>query len=139
MATERDTERSRPGLGIDDGEPGQALTVVRGARRAYSFTLGLPVQVEAEDVPDEVTAVLLDARVMYELLVEGSSTTEAPHAVRFGRRLAEATRVALLDSQTDQVWTRGKLRTPPRAEARPRSPTGRTIAPRRRLRRPAHA
>ena len=33
---------SDAGLGIDDGEPGQALTVVRGARRAYSFTLGCP-------------------------------------------------------------------------------------------------
>jgi hypothetical protein len=105
------------GLGVDDDEPDESLTIVRGARRGYSFTLALPVPVEVEDVPEQVTAVLLDAAYMYELLVEGSSSTETPHAVKFGRRLAEATHGALLDQQTDHVWTRGRLRTPPRAKA----------------------
>jgi len=105
------------GLGVDADEPGESLTVVRGAQRGYSFTLGLPVPVQVEDVPEHVTAVLLDAAYIYELLVEGSSSTETPHAVKFGRRLAEVTQGALLDQQTDQVWTRGKLRTPPHAEA----------------------
>lgn len=108
---------SAAGLSGDVEKGGEALAVVRGSGRAYSFTLGLPVPVEPEDVPEEVTAVLLDAAVMYEVLVEGSSPTETPHAVKFGRRLAEATRGAVLDQQTGQVWTRGKLRTPPRAEA----------------------
>ena len=72
--------------GADEATP--SLTVVRGARARYSFTLGLPVGVEAEDVPQEVTAAMLGPSYLYELMVEGSSTTETPHAVRFARRLA---------------------------------------------------
>src|SRR4029450_10068049 len=49
------------GLGVDDDEPDESLTVVRGARRGSSFTLALPVPVQVEDVPEQVTAVLLDA------------------------------------------------------------------------------
>jgi hypothetical protein len=81
------------GLGVEDadGDTG-ALTVVRGAKGRYCFTLGLPVAVELEDVPEEVTAVLLAPAFTYELLVEGSSPTETPHAVRFARRLAQAPR-----------------------------------------------
>src|SRR5439155_25680883 len=93
-----------------------SLTVVRGARKAYSFTLGLPVAVELEDIPDEVTAVLLGASCVYFLLAEGSSPIETPRAVRFARRLAEATHGAVLDQQTGQTWTRGKLRTAQRVE-----------------------
>ena len=97
----------------DDGEHTDSITVVRGAKRQYSFTLGLPVAVEAEDVPEVITAVVLGPDYVYELLVEGSSPVEAEHAVRFGRRLAEATQGALLDQQTGQIWTRGNSRTPP--------------------------
>ncbi|MGZ6807657.1 MAG: hypothetical protein ACXVGG_13675, partial [Mycobacteriaceae bacterium] len=92
------------------------LTVQRGARGQYSFTLGLPVAVETEDVPEEVTAVLLAPACLYELLVEGSSTTETQHAVRFARRLAEASGGVVLDQQTGQTWHRGKLRTSPPVE-----------------------
>jgi hypothetical protein len=90
-----------------------SLTVVRGARARYTFTLGLPVGVEAEDVPEEVTAVLLEPSYLYELMVEGSSATEKPHAVRFARRLAQASAGVVLDPQTEQVWARGKLRAMP--------------------------
>jgi hypothetical protein len=92
------------------------LTVVRGARRSYSFTLGLPVDIEPEDVPEEVTAAALDASNFYELLVEGTIAAEIPHAIRFARRLAEAAGGVVLDQQTGQIWRRGKLRQAPRVE-----------------------
>lgn len=93
-----------------DAEPGQqALMVARGARQQYCFTLGDAVAVEAEDVPDEVTAALAP-QWMYELLVEGSSATGTPHAIRFARRLAEAAQGVVLDQQTGQAWARGGLR-----------------------------
>lgn len=95
----------------------QAWTVVRGARRKYSFTLALPVRIEAEEVPDEVTAAALDVSYFYELLVEGSSSSETPHAVRFARRLAEAAHGVLLDQQTGKIWSHGKLREAARVES----------------------
>lgn len=99
------------GLDVDEAESqGDSLTVVRGAKHRYSFTLGLPVRLEPEDVPEEVTAVMLGPRVLYDLIVEGSSATETPHAVRFARRLAQEVDGAVLDQQADDVWTRGKLR-----------------------------
>jgi hypothetical protein len=98
------------GLGVDDGDETQGLEVARGVTRRYSFTLGTPVRVEPEDVPDEVTAVLLAPSVMYELLVEGSAATEIPHAIRFARRLADASSGVVLDQQTGRIWVRGKLR-----------------------------
>lgn len=102
------------GLATEDaGEDAPSLTVVRGARARYSFTLGRPVPVEAEDVPEEVTAALLGPSCLYEVVVEGSSTTETPHAVGFARRLAQASAGVVLDQQTGQVWARGKLRTAP--------------------------
>lgn len=84
-----------------------------GAKRRYCFTLARPLAVEPEDVPEEVTAVLLDARLLWELHVEGSTVPEVPHAVRFARRLATAARGVVLDLQTGQTWHRGVLRTPP--------------------------
>ncbi len=100
------------GLGVDqgDGEPSEFLTAVRGARAKYSFTVGLPVRLEPEDVPEEVTAVLLAPEWLYEVQVEGSTETEVPHAVRFARKLSQAVGGAVLDQQTDQTWIRGKSR-----------------------------
>jgi len=69
--------------------------------------------VEPEDVPEEVTAVVLDARQMWELHVEGPTASEVTHAVRFARRLATAAGGVVLDLQTGQTWHRGVLRTPP--------------------------
>ena len=104
------------GFGVDQPGGSESLTVTRGVKGKYSFSLGPAQTVEPEDVPDEVTAVLLDASFFYEILVEGSSSLETPHAVKFARNLAVATHGAVLDQQTGQVWTRGKLRTAPRVE-----------------------
>ena len=101
------------GMGIDEGEAAaDSLTVVRGAKGAYCFTLSEAQPVEAEDVPEEVTEALLEPAFLYELLVEGSSSTEIPHAVKFARRLAAEVEGAVLDQQTGMVLSRGKLRTP---------------------------
>jgi hypothetical protein len=43
-------------------EAGEPLTVVRGARARYSFTLGLPAAIDVEDVPAEITAELWSRR-----------------------------------------------------------------------------
>ena len=45
------------GFAIERMPKAQSLTVVRGARARYSFTLGLPIPLDAEDVPEEITAV----------------------------------------------------------------------------------
>jgi hypothetical protein len=100
----------------ESADAGGSLTVVRGVKDRYSFTLGLAAPVEAEDVPDEVTAAVLGPTCVYELLVEGSAASEIPHAVRLARRLAEASSGAVLDQQSGQTWTRGKLRTADRVE-----------------------
>lgn len=91
-------------------------TVVRGARRAYCFTLGLPAPLEAEDVPEEIAARILGAAYIYDIGVEGSSPVEIPHAIRFARRLAKAAGGAVFDPQTDELWSQGKLRTADRVE-----------------------
>jgi hypothetical protein len=98
------------GLDIDRAGPG-ALTVVRGVRRRYSFTVDGPERVEAEDVPSDVAEVVLGARHVYSILVEGSTQTEIPHAVRFARRLAQTLDGAVADLQLDEVWSRSRTRT----------------------------
>jgi len=92
------------------GSDQRSLRAVRGARRRHSFTLDGPGDVEAEDVPAEVTAVLLGARHRYGIIVEGTADAEIPHAVRFARRLAQALDGAVLDQQTDEVWSRSRSR-----------------------------
>lgn len=105
------------GLVIEDPNPSTtSLTFVRGAKRNYCFTLGLPIAIDAEDVPDEVTASTLDATHYYHLLVEGSASSEVPHAIKFARRLAKAASGIVLDQQTGQIWSQGKLREAPRVE-----------------------
>jgi hypothetical protein len=75
------------GLTLEDtAHATESMTVLRGAKQNYSFTLALPLNIEPEDVPDEVTAAALDPSHLYELLVEGSSSTEIPHATKFARR-----------------------------------------------------
>ncbi|MDQ0279408.1 hypothetical protein QO003_003711 [Arthrobacter silviterrae] len=112
-------------IGLDvDGSPSsdaQSLMVVRGARRAYCFTIDGPFGVEAEDVPEDVTASVIGAKAVYQVLVEGSEEASIPHAVKFARKLAKATGGALLDEQTDEVWPRakGSRVARPREAARP--------------------
>ena len=52
------------------GDGSGAWTVVRGARARYSFTVGSPVPMEADDVPEKVVAVVLGASCRYEVMVE---------------------------------------------------------------------
>lgn len=105
------------GTAVDErASSGDSLAVVRGARRRYSFTLELAKAVEPEDVPDEVTSAVLGPQYLYEILIEGSSAMEVPHAVRFAHRLAQAASGAVVDEQEGTVWSRGKLRTPPKVE-----------------------
>lgn len=97
--------REIKGLQVDQAGTG-FVTVVRGERRRYSFTVGGPNRVEAEDVPPDVQAVVLGARYLYEINVEGAAATEIAHAVRFGRLLARTLDGAVVDQQLDEVWSR---------------------------------
>lgn len=101
--------------GTDTAEDG-SVVAMRGARQRYSFTVEPAAAIEPEDVPDEVTAVMLEPRWLYQVLVEGSFETEIPHAVRFARKLAQASSGVVVDQQGGTLWSRGKLRTPPRVE-----------------------
>jgi hypothetical protein len=102
------------GLTVEHAAPAtDSMIVLRGAKQSYSFTLSFPVIIEPEDVPEVVTAAALGASHFYELFVEGSSSTEIPHATKFARRLADAASGVVLDRQTGQVWSRGKLRQAP--------------------------
>ena len=96
-----------------EAEVESSLTVVRGRRGSCCFTLGMPVPVDAEDVPAEVAAVLVGAQYRYEVMVEGSSSVETPRAVRFARRLARASAGVVFDQQVGGVWAGGRWRTAP--------------------------
>ncbi len=85
-------------------------SVVRGARGGYCFTVDGPVRVEAEDVPDEVTAAVLGVTHLFEITVEGSAAADIPHAVRFARRLAQTLGGGVVDQQTAGVWAKGAER-----------------------------
>lgn len=104
--------------GLDIGDAaGKSIEVVRGTRRRYCFTIDGPDEVEAEDVPAEIASVVLGSRCLYSVMVEGSAESEIPHAVRFARRLAQALDGAVIDQQTDEVWSRSRSRViqkPPR-------------------------
>lgn len=98
------------GLQLSQSEPGPTRTVVRGARARYSFTVAEGQRLERDDVPDEITALMLDATTLYEVGVEGSASVEIPHAIRFARRLAAAVGGVVEDPQAGSFWTRGALR-----------------------------
>lgn len=102
--------------GLMTEEVGPSFVVLRGARRAVSFTVDGPDRVESEDVPPEVEARVLGTAFLYTISVPGSSSAEAPHAVRFARRLARALDGALVDPQTGVVWSRSRARAVPAPE-----------------------
>ncbi|TCO47147.1 hypothetical protein EV646_106387 [Kribbella antiqua] len=77
--------------------------VLRGKRANYPFTVDGPFEMEAEDVPPEVVAHVLEPRWMWTILVEGSSPAEIPHAVKFAKRLAGAAAGVALDLQTGEL------------------------------------
>ncbi|MFT4088501.1 MAG: hypothetical protein QM658_15365 [Gordonia sp. (in: high G+C Gram-positive bacteria)] len=105
----RDLVEGIRGLDVDQLSDGFA-TVVRGARRTYSFTVEGPWTIDGDDVPTEITGAVLGARFQWSVLVEGSDPKEVPHAVRFSRRLAESLDGAVYDKQDDSVWSRSKSR-----------------------------
>lgn len=98
-----DTVRAAAGLDSTD-ELGPGMQVVRGKRGAYCFTVDGPSSIEAEDLPDEVSAQVLGATVQYQVLVEGSAEVSIPHAIRFAKRLAANIHGAMLDEQTGEIW-----------------------------------
>lgn len=87
-------------------------SVVRGAVRRYCFTVDGPFDVEAEDVPEDVTATVLDVTHVFYVTVEGSAAADIPHAVRFARTLAQALGGVVTDQQSGQIWARGGERAP---------------------------
>ncbi|WP_125616778.1 hypothetical protein [Specibacter cremeus] len=102
--------RSTAGLNVE-GQPSsdaKSLMVVRGVRRAYCCTIDGPFGVEPEDVPEEVTASVVGAKAVYQVLVEGSEKASISYAARFGRKLAKATGGAMFDEQTEEVWPKPK-------------------------------
>ncbi|MCB0893755.1 MAG: hypothetical protein KDB51_18370 [Propionibacteriaceae bacterium] len=104
-------------LAVDERASGEGLlVVVRGVRRRYCFTVGLAAEIEPEDVPKDVAPLVLEPHYFYEVVVEGSSASEVPHAARFARRLAHRCSGVVVDEQEGTVWSRGKLRTPPKAD-----------------------
>uniref|UniRef100_UPI0020277DA9 hypothetical protein n=1 Tax=Actinotalea sp. C106 TaxID=2908644 RepID=UPI0020277DA9 len=100
-----------PGLSTrTSSSPHLVLTVLRGARGKYCFTIEAPQRVEPDDVPIEVTSRLLGATHLHSVSVEGSSSTDVPHAIRFARRLARSLGGAVLDAQTGEVWPQSSAR-----------------------------
>lgn len=102
---------------MDDGPSHGVVPLVRGARRRYSCTLERPLEVEVEDVPLEVTPLLLESRFVYSVLVEGSDPTEVPHATRLARAISRAAGGVVVDEQEGTTWSRGSLREAPRVES----------------------
>jgi len=97
-----------------------AIVVVRGARNRYSFTIDGPEQVDAEHLPAEVARRVLGSQWLYSVMVEGTTESEIPHAVRFAKRLARERGGVVLDSQANQVWSwaRSRLVRMPQRESR---------------------
>lgn len=92
--------------GWSQNSPGNpfVFTINRGKRKAYCFTVEGPYSLEPEDVPEDVTAIVLGASHLYSVLVEGSANASAPHAIRFAKRLAKEGMGALLNPQTEEIW-----------------------------------
>ncbi len=64
------------GLQVDSETHDQVSTVLRGLRGRYSFDVYGPDAVEPEDLPDEIAAILLGARYLYSISVEGTVESE---------------------------------------------------------------
>lgn len=76
------------GLEVDDVGVGRSLTVSRGARRRYSFTIDGPDRAEAEDVPAEVTGTVLGVHHRYSVMVEGSAVRFPSNSGQVFRQLS---------------------------------------------------
>lgn len=108
---------STPSLDISDPATPHShgtgqLIVDRGKRAGYCFTVDGPFALEAEDVPEEVTATILAPKCVYHVLVEGSDPASIPHAVRFAKKLAAQAQGAVQDAQSGEVWPKKSSRKP---------------------------
>ncbi|OBH20924.1 hypothetical protein [Mycolicibacter sinensis] len=104
---------SIPGLSVGDGGGGE-ISVLRGKRRNYSFTVFGPHRIEPEDLPDDVVPLVLDPTTSWQVIVEGSTPTEIAPACRFAKALAHAARGVAVDEQTEDVLGAKKSRQIPR-------------------------
>lgn len=104
------------GRDLADGKDG-SFRVGRGARDEYCFTVDGPFEVEIEDLPEQVTAAVVGAKVLYQILVEGSSEAAVPHAVRFARKLAKTLQGVVVDDQIGEAWPVKSQRTPPKPDS----------------------
>lgn len=91
-----------PGLALG-ARSNDSVQVLRGQWAAYSFTVDGPLEVEPEDVPSEVLTHVLEPRFQWNVLVEGSSAAEVPHARKFAKRLAVAVEGMAVDEQTGEL------------------------------------
>lgn len=93
---------SIPGLSVGDGGDGE-ITVLRGKRPDYSFTVFGPYRIEPEDVPDDVVPHVLDPTTSWQIIVEGSTETEIASARRFAKAVAQAAGGVAVDEQTEDI------------------------------------
>lgn len=95
-------------MAVGDREGPGSVQVLRGVKRVYSFTIEGPFAVGPEDLPEEVSTVLPNASIMFQVLVEGTVESEIPHGVRFAHKLAKACKGVVMDEQTAEVWPQPK-------------------------------
>jgi hypothetical protein len=98
-----------------DSSPG--LTVVRGKRASYCFTIDGPFDIDPVDVPEELSSVAIGLTAMYQILIEGSAEASIPLATRFAKKLAARTGGASVDEQTGAIWAKKGNRAVPRPVA----------------------
>jgi hypothetical protein len=87
-----------------------------------AFTIGEPVNVELEDLPDELAGAVLAPRFLVEISVPaGARAADRARAVKLAKQLAVQGRGAVYDPQEDALlWPkrRPRVRTPAATEAR---------------------
>ncbi|MCZ9881861.1 hypothetical protein [Arthrobacter sp. B2a2-09] len=113
-----DLVKSVPGLTPAEGAETHGevafLPVVRATTNSYCFTVDGPEQVDADEVPENVTATVLAVGYRYGVLVEGGDQASVPLARRFARKLAGAVDGVCLDPQTEEQWPKTSLRKAPK-------------------------
>jgi hypothetical protein len=104
-----------PGLAISDPSAG-VWQVIRGARGSHSFSLDLPVRVETEDLPEEISAAMFAPVSYIAINANGSDEREIAAARRVAKALAHRFEGVALDRQNDEIWPRSSRRTAAKPE-----------------------
>lgn len=105
------------GAGLDvEGLDDSGANIVHGARRTHGFTVDGPHGLEPEDVPSEVTALVLNARWLYRVSVPATPSAAGTRATGFARRMTRAFDGAWVDEQSGDVTARRGLRRAARPE-----------------------